>query len=53
MTIGTLFAESRLIAKTVNRIILDPDYVGLQDWVPKANCYAVQEAIAFHQQPYL
>lgn len=32
MTIGTLFAESRLIAKTVNRIILDPDYVGLQDW---------------------
>jgi len=32
-SIGTLFNNSRLIAKTVNRIIIEPEGVNLRDWL--------------------
>ncbi|KTC65048.1 Uncharacterised protein (plasmid) [Legionella adelaidensis] len=35
-SIGQLYTESRLIAKTINRIIVEPDYVSLSDWKAEA-----------------
>lgn len=35
-SIGILFSESRLIAKTLNRIVLEPDLVDLRDWRSEA-----------------
>ncbi|KTD00373.1 hypothetical protein [Fluoribacter gormanii] len=38
-TIGTLFKANRLIAKTVNRIIVEPDNVSLTDWATEAKLF--------------
>ncbi|STX39804.1 hypothetical protein [Legionella feeleii] len=39
-SIGTLFTESRLIAKTINRITVETDHVDLQDWRTEAKLLA-------------
>ena len=39
-TIGTLFTESRLIAKTINRITVESDRVELNDWRNEAKLLA-------------
>ncbi|WP_454784630.1 hypothetical protein [Legionella sp. WA2024007413] len=38
-TIGTLFKANRLIAKTVNRITVEPDHVSLTDWATEAKLF--------------
>ncbi|WP_019215451.1 hypothetical protein [Legionella tunisiensis] len=39
-SIGTLYTESRLIAKTINRITVEPDLVELNDWRNEAKLLA-------------
>ncbi|KGP62572.1 hypothetical protein EP47_01310 [Legionella norrlandica] len=39
-SIGTLYKESRLIAKTINRIVVEPDRVELTDWHTEAQLLA-------------
>lgn len=42
-TIGTLFKANRLIAKTVNRIIVEPDNVSLTDWATEAKLFLCKD----------
>ena len=39
-SIGTLYSESRLIAKTINRITVEPERVELNDWRAEAKLLA-------------
>ncbi|WP_454782322.1 hypothetical protein [Legionella sp. WA2022007384] len=42
-TIGTLLKANRLIAKTVNRIIVEPEIVSLTDWANEAKLFISKE----------